>query len=186
MQCNYDNNRGAGWGLMVLFKKIFISLLAAAAIVATSVASSAQTPTRIKQFKAWGAYSFKDKTGKVCYILSIPTDKKPADRDHGDVFFLVSQKPGKNVAFEPQVEVGYPFKPDSEVIVNVDGQKFSMFTKGNNAWMKNAAQEPDLVAKMRNGKSMKVTGRSRRGTQTSYVYSLSGVTAALGEIGKCK
>jgi hypothetical protein len=33
---------------------------------------------------------------------------------------------------------------------------------------------------------MSVSGKSRRGTGTFYTYSLSGITAALKEISKCK
>ena len=147
----------------------------------------AQTPKPIKQHKAWGAYSYDDqRAGKICYILSIPTDKQPTDRDHGDVFFLVSQKPDGSGRFEPQVEVGYPLKANEEVVVNIDGKEFKMFSQGNNAWLSDVKQEPDLVAAMRKGRSMKVSGKSSRGTNTSYTYSLSGVTAALGEVTKCK
>ncbi len=169
------------------FSKYLAAALTGLAIsaMATSVAI-AQTPTKIKQFKAWGAYSYQLSGNKVCYILSIPTKKEPADREHGDIFFLISQKPGQNVSYEPQVEVGYPFKDGSKVTVNIDGRKFTMFTKGRNAWVENAAQEPAMVKAMRAGRSMSVAGQSRRGTGTLYTYSLSGVTAALQEIGKCK
>lgn len=147
----------------------------------------AQTPKPIKQHKAWGAYSYDDaRAGKICYILSIPTTKEPSDRDHGDVFFLVSQKPDGSAKFEPQVEVGYPLKADADVTVDIDGKTFKMFAQGNNAWMSDVSKEPELVEAMRIGRSMKVTGVSTRGTQTSYTYSLSGVTAALKEVSNCK
>lgn len=147
----------------------------------------AQTPKPIKQHKAWGAYTYNDaRAGKICYILSIPTAKEPTDRDHGDVFFLVSQKPDGTRKFEPQVEVGYPLKPQAAVTVTIDGKNFKMFSQGNNAWLEDVGQEPALVEAMRSGRSMKVSGQSSRGTQTSYTYSLSGVTAALQEVSNCK
>ena len=61
-----------------------------------------------------------------------------------------------------------------------------MFSQGNNAWLENIAQESDLITAMRAGRSMKVSGQSTKGTQTSYTYSLSGVTAALNEVANCK
>ena len=150
-------------------------------------AAMAQTPKAIDQFKAWGAYTYNDaRAGKICYILSIPTVKGPADRDHGEVFFLVSQKPDGSAQFEPQVEVGYPLKPNADVTVTVDGKSFKMFSKGNNAWMSDVNQEPALVEAMRSGRSMRVAGVSSRGTQTSYTYSLSGVTAALKAVSNCR
>ena len=163
-----------------------LGVVAGAIAFAPSIAA-AQAPVPIKQHNAWGAYSYNDaRAGKICYILSIPTVSAPSDRDHGDVFFLVSQKPNKSGSLEPQLEVGYPLKVDANVIVDVDGKKFEMFSKGKNAWIKDLAQEPQLITAMRAGRSMTVSGESTRGTQTKYTYSLSGVTAALGEVAKCK
>ena len=157
------------------------------ATLLTAPAAQAQTPKSIKQHKAWGAYSYQDPSaGRICYILSIPTLKEPADRNHGDIFFLVAQKPDGSGRLEPQVEVGYPLKSNASVTVNVDGKTFEMFSQGNNAWLKDVSQEPQLVAAMRAGRSMSVSGQSARGTQTKYTYSLSGVTAALNEVGGCK
>ncbi len=156
-------------------------------MLAVPAQAIAQTPKPIKQHKAWGAYTYNDsRAGKICYILSIPTIKEPGDRDHGDVFFLVSQKPDGSAAFEPQVEVGYPLKANAAVTVTVDGKPFKMFSQGNNAWLEDVSKESDLIAAMRVGRSMKVSGQSSRGTQTNYTYSLSGVTAALNEVANCK
>ena len=68
----------------------------------------------------------------------------------------------------------------------IDGRTFVMFTKGNSAWVENAAEEPALVAAMKNGKAMSVNAKSRKGTATSYSYSLSGISAALKQIEACK
>ncbi len=88
-------------------------------IVATSVlmlgltgTALAQTPSQISQFNAWGAYSYQQGNGKVCYVLSVPIDKQPASVDHGDNFFMVSQKPGQNVSFEPQFKAGYDLQAE--------------------------------------------------------------------------
>ncbi len=163
-----------------------IAILGLALTLPLTVAQ-AQTPKALKQHKAWGAYTYNDaKAGTICYILSIPTAKEPSDRNHGDVFFLVSQKPDGSKSFEPQVEVGYPLKSNAAVTVTIDGKSFKMFSKGNNAWLEDVSQEPVLINAMRSGRSMRVASQSSRGTQTSYTYSLSGVTAALNEAANCK
>ncbi|MCY6383324.1 invasion associated locus B family protein [Hoeflea prorocentri] len=149
-------------------------------------AAAAQSPSRISQFNAWGAYSYNAPNGKVCYILSLPTRKEPSNVNHGDIFFLISQRPGQNVSYEPQAMMGYPLKEESKVTVNVDGKNYTLFTKGDSAWVENAAEEPALVSAMRAGSSMTVRATSRRGTNTTYTFSLSGVTAALNEIQNCK
>ena len=159
--------------------------IAISALFALTAAASAQSPTRIKQFDAWGAYSYDSGGGKVCYVLSVPTVKTPADVNHGDIFFLISQRPGQNISYEPQAMMGYPLKDASKVEVTVDGKNFSLFTRGNSAWVENAAEEPQLVAAMRAGSDMTVKATSRRGTGTSYKYSLKGVTAALNQVNSC-
>ena len=99
---------------------------------------------------------------------------------------MLAKHPGQSTTFEPQFTVGYPFKDGSKVTLTIDGKNFSMFTKGGNAWMENPAEEPTVVAAMQKGRAMSVSGQSRRGTVTSYAYSLSGVTASLKEINSCK
>ena len=161
------------------------ALAFAAAVALPATAALAQKPTPIKQFNQWGAYSFTDKSrGKVCYILATPNAKKPADRDHGDVFFLVSQKP-KGDDYEAQVEVGYALKDGEDVTVQIGGKTFPMFSKNNNAWLKDTGEEASLVRAMRKGASMQVQVVSKKGTRTTYTYSLSGVTAALAAIKGC-
>lgn len=159
---------------------------ALALMLAGASVASAQSPTRIQQFKAWGAYSYNSSGGTVCYVLSVPTDKEPASVDHGDIFFIVSQRPGQNISYEPQAMMGYALRGDSKVNVTIDGKTFVMFTKDKAAWVENAAEEPALVAAMKSGSSMTVKATSGRGTNTSYSYSLSGISAALKQIESCK
>lgn len=146
----------------------------------------AQSATKIGQHNAWGTYSYQAQTGKVCYVLTVPTDKQPANLDHGDIFFFVSQKPGQNVSFEPQFIASYDFQADSKVSVTVGDKSYSMFTRGKSAWMENAAEEPQLIAAMKAGADMKVSAKSGRGNPTNYAFSLRGITAALDSISDCK
>ena len=164
-----------------------LMIVAAGAMLAATGGASAQNIAKIGQHNAWALYDYKDEQGKVCYTLSRPTQMEPASLDHGDkMFFVVAQKPGQNVRFEPQFNASYSFQENSKVEVTVDGKSFIMFTQGSRAWMENAAEEPALIAAMKAGSDMKVEAKSGRGNTTSYVFSLSGVTAALNEISGCK
>lgn len=162
------------------------SATALAIILASSTLAAAQSPTRIEQFKAWGAYSYKSNGGNVCYVLSVPTAKEPASVNHGDIFFVVSQRPGQNISYEPQAMMGYALKEGSKVNVSIDAKNFVMFVKDSSAWVENAAEEPALVAAMKGGTNMTVKATSARGTGTTYNYSLSGISAALKQIENCK
>lgn len=163
-----------------------ITTISCLAMLALATPASAQSATKIGQHNAWGTYSYQANNGKVCYVLTVPTEKQPSSLDHGDIFFFVSQKPGQNVSYEPQFIASYDFQANSKVRVSVGDRAFSMFTRGKSAWMENAAEEPQLIAAMRAGADMKVQAKSGRGNDTSYTFSLRGITAALSSIQTCQ
>ncbi|MDX8531914.1 invasion associated locus B family protein [Mesorhizobium sp. VK25A] len=163
-----------------------IAIVSSLVLVASAVPVLAQQATKIGQHNAWGTYSYQSAAGKVCYVLTVPTDKQPPSLDHGDMFFFVSQRPGQQVSYEPQFIAGYNFQEGSKATVTIDKKTFSMFTRGKSAWVENAAEEPVLIAAMKTGSDMKVQAKSGRGNPTSYVFSLKGISAALASIAKCK
>lgn len=154
-------------------------------IVAT--AAFAQTPNSLGQFNDWTAWSYPGDKGTVCFIHSTPKKEMPANLNHGKVAFFVRSSPAENIGHEANFVVGYAFEDKSTVTVDIDGKKFTMFTKGDSAWLLNEAEEPQLYAAMKSGRQMTVTGTSRRGNETSYQFSLSGVTAASSKVAsECK
>ena len=55
-------------------------------------------------------------------------------------------------------------------------------TNGDGAWADTTAKEKQIVAAMKNGTKLSVTGTSWKGTETTDNYSLSGITAAMDKI----
>ena len=163
-----------------------IATISSLILVASALPALAQSATKIGQHSAWGTYSYQANNGKVCYVLTVPTEKQPTTLDHGDIFFFVSQRPGQDVSYEPQFIASYDFQADSKVSVTVGDKSFSMFTRGKSAWVENAAEEPLLIAAMRAGSDMKVAAKSGRGNPTNYAFSLKGISAALSSIAACK
>lgn len=160
--------------------------IALLALIVAGVATPAlaQTPNRIGTFSDWSAYAYSDGRGKVCYAASQPKTEAPQGLNRDPAYFMITARPSENVRGEVSVIMGYPFKDGSRVSVDVDGQKFAMFTKDDGAWIENAAQESALVAAMRKGHSLVIGGTSRRGTQTTDTYSLSGISASLDALAK--
>ncbi|MCR4266960.1 invasion associated locus B family protein [Nitratireductor sp. ZSWI3] len=165
--------------------RVLISTLMLICGMAAASPALAQA-TAVGQHRDWGVYSYQSGNGKVCYAMSVPKEKLPGSLDHGDIFFFVSQKPGQNVASEPQFIASYNFQDGSKVTATVGDKSFTMFTQGKSAWLENAAEEPQLIAAMKGGSTMKVAAKSGRGNDTSYVFSLSGVTAAIDATKNCK
>lgn len=166
----------------------FMALVAAFLLAPATLAppafaqSTTPEPKLLDQFNDWEAYAYDGANGRVCYMLSKPTQLRPSDRNHGDVYFFITSRPSEGVRNEASVLVGYSFMENSTVTVDVDGQKFQMFVDGDGAWVEDPAQEAALLAAMRAGRAMTVSGKSSRGTDTSYTFSLSGVTASSNRI----
>ena len=162
------------------------TIAAALVVLAGGAGAAAQSATQFGTFKQWNAYTHTEGGGKVCYIASQPQDSKYSAtiKQRDPVFFLITNRPAANTRNEASTIIGYPFKPDSKVIVDIDGQKFVMFTQNDGAWMEDPKQESALITAMRSGTKMTVTGISRRGTEISDFYSLAGVTAAIAAINK--
>lgn len=159
------------------------AVLAIAITLVSTAAATAAQPTRIKQFDAWGVYSYSENGKKSCYALSVPVTSRPAGVNHGDNFFLISPQ---GSSLMPQAIMGYDLKSGSDVEVAVGNDQFDFIPRDNTAWVRDQGREPAVVNAMRGGSQMTIQATSQRGTNTSYSYSLNGVTAALQELRKCR
>ncbi|WP_336278702.1 invasion associated locus B family protein [Bartonella sp. CB175] len=166
-----------------MFKKTFIA--AFIMVLTTAGTAWSQAPRRLDQFYAWAAYSYRSTEDKICYVLSMPLESLPTTVNHGDNFFLVTKRSNSPISFEPQFMAGYTLKEGSRVIVTVGDKDFDFFTKDSSAWLASSELETQLVSAMRAGNKMTVKAISKRGTHTTYTYSLKGVTAALNVARKC-
>ena len=162
--------------------------LIAATVTLGATAVAAAEPELVSQHDDWAAYTYENASeGKVCYAVSQPEDMAPKNVNRDPVYFLVTNRPGKNVRNEVSVIIGYPYKKGSKTTADIGGAKFSLFTSGDGAWIETGTQEQNLVDAMKRGTTMTISGTSWRGTQTTDRYSLSGVTAAIDAIGEaCK
>lgn len=170
--------------------------LVALALGATTLSGHAQTapasgaaggPTLLVQSRDWNAFTSASGAAKTCYAIASPQKKEPATLDHGNVFFFISTRLADKIQNEPSFQVGYAFKEGSQVLIDIDGAKFTLFTKGDGAWIDGTAEEQKLVAAMKKGRQLTAQGTSRRGNATTYAFSLAGISGALDAVAKeCK
>ena len=152
-------------------------------------AALAQEPVAAGTFGKWTAYHYKTKKGPVCYIVGQPVkstaSRKNIKRD--PAFFLVTHRPGEKVRGEVNTIIGYTFRKNAPVELKVDGTRFTLYSTGDGAWSEGPKTDRKIVAAMKAGRKMTVTGISARGTKTVDTYDLTGVSAALKKIGElCK
>lgn len=155
------------------------------AIVLAGILQAQAAPNMVARFNAWGVYSYKADGKTVCYALTAPVASGPANVNHGDNFLLIAPLSGQR-AFEPQAAMGYPLKPGSTVRLTLGEKTFHMVPKDKTAWIRNLARGPELINAMKAGNTVTLNATSARGTDTTYTYSLAGVTAALNRAGKCR
>jgi hypothetical protein len=146
-------------------------------------------PTLLGQYAEWGAYTATPGGRKVCFAIAKPTaaETKPPDRPRNQPYMFIATRPADKVSNEVSIMVGYPFKTSSEAIAQVGSTTFQLYTQGDGAWIKNAAEEAHMVDAMRAGDSTVVKGTSAKGTESVDTYSLKGLTEALDRVAQeCK
>ncbi len=145
--------------------------------------AAAAMVVEIGVYADWRAYS----QGATCYMGSEPKKAEGKYKLRDQPYVLVSHRPGNKSIGVIEIGAGYTYKPGSEVDAAIGDESFSLFTKGGNAWARDARTDRALVAAMKAGKAMVVKGTSSRGTLTTDTSSLAGFTAAYAAIGKaCK
>jgi Invasion associated locus B (IalB) protein len=159
---------------------------AAAAAPAAPPASGGAQPTLLGQFGEWGAYTATPGGKKVCFALAKPTNSStsPPNRPRDPAYMFISSRPAEKVKDEVSVIFGYGLKPNTDANIEVAGGAYAMYTQADGAWVKNAAEEPKLVETMRKGQDLTVKGTSAKGTVSTDIYSLKGLSQALDKVGQ--
>ncbi|MFH1340001.1 MAG: invasion associated locus B family protein [Pseudomonadota bacterium] len=177
-------------------RRILIALMASVVVCGIAISAQAQgasskdaEPTLIGQFGSWGAYTAMPNGKKVCFALAKPSSSKtdPPNRPRDPAYAFVSTRPAEKVVNEVSVMIGYPLKPGSESTLEVGGAAYAMYTQGDGLWIKNAAEEERMVEAMRKANDLTIKGLSARGTETTDVFSLKGLSQALDRLAQdCK
>ncbi|HET9903638.1 MAG TPA: invasion associated locus B family protein [Xanthobacteraceae bacterium] len=159
-------------------------LIGCAAFAGEPRAQGEGQPSLVGQYGSWGVYAGKNNGHKICFALAQPESSQtdPPNRPRDPIYLFVSTRPADNVREEVSVIVGYPLRRGTDASAEIDGAKFDLMTQDDNAWVKNAADEPRLVEAMRKGSKMIVRGVSTRGTKTTDNFSLTGVSQALDRV----
>lgn len=164
-------------GLMriVLFSSLLIALMTASA--------AAQNTTKVAENRDWAVYVHEGEDGnKICFAASEPTDSSPNDPDRSGVYFYVTNWASDGIKNELSVKNGYEFKEGTQPTVNVGGDEFAMFIRGDNAFLRDPEDEKRLLQLMKAGAKLTVSGETADGEQTTDTYSLFGLTASINTL----
>ena len=180
----------------MMYRTLRIALIAAAVAFAgqaeaakskPAAAPAAQgkaQPTPLGQFGDWSAFQVGNAKGRSCFTISSPKERKPDKLERDPATIFVTRRPGEGVHNEISLIVGFPMKEGGNATIKIGKTSFSLYTKEANAWVKNAAEEGNVIAAMRKGGNLVFDGTSKRGNKTTDRYSLSGLPQALESISK--
>ena len=161
--------------------KIIGAFLILTAAVVVAPASAADF---IETHGDWSVFADKKAKATECHMGSEPTKETGQYKKRGDAFVLVAHDTAAKTSNVVSFTHGYTLKKDADVLVKIGGHEFKLFAADDTAWARDSKTDNALVAAMRGGAEMVVTGYSSRGTKTEDTYSLKGVSAAHRAIGK--
>jgi hypothetical protein len=164
----------------MMMRGIFPALLILAANCGAAFAAG-EEPQKLGSFKDWQAFTYKAPDSKVCFAFSEPKSSKSSrEAKRGPIRFIVTNYPSRKVAGQISTIIGYPFKEGTQVKLEIDDKSFTLFPVGDTAWAEK--EDAAIVEAMKAGTSLKVSGTSWKGTETTDSYSLAGISAAIDEI----
>jgi hypothetical protein len=142
-------------------------------------------PSLIGTYGDWAAYQSQSGKTKICYVLAQPKDRQPGTLKRDPAYLFISSRPGEGVHNEVSVIMGFPLKEGGpEAKAEIGTTAFDLVAKGENAWIKNAAEEGQFVEAIKKGAKLLVKIASKKGNMTTDSYSLSGISQALERVQK--
>lgn len=142
-------------------------------------APGGSSATLVATFNDWGAYTAQTGRSKICYALSQPKARNPANLKDTPAYLFVSFRPADNIRNEIATVLNFALKENGPADVSIGSTNYALVVKGQNAWIKNPSEEPQAIATMSKGSTVTVTATSARGNKTSDRYSLAGFSQAL-------
>lgn len=136
-------------------------------------------PLLVGTYGDWGAYQTVSGKTKVCYALGQPKERLPAGLKRDPAYLFISRRTAEGVKNEISVGMGFALKEGATAgSAEVGTTKFELVAKGDNAWVKNAAEEAPLLDAMKKGSKLVIKAASKKDHVTTDSYSLSGLAQA--------
>lgn len=126
-------------------------------------------------FGEWGA--FRENDPSHCFAIAQPY-RAPGSK---------AAKPSAAVGYWPRqglrpqlhFRLSRAKRPESAILLRIDGRVFQMIGRGADAWAPDAAGDAAIVAAMRSGVEMRIETRSAGGGRVRDHYRLRGAATAI-------
>ena len=154
--------------------------------VGTTVSAGPSKPALVGTFGDWGVYVSQSPKSKICYALAQPKDRSPASLRRDSAYVFISNRPGEGVHGEVSMIMGLTLKDGANGgKAEIGSAKFDLVAKGQNAFIKNAAEEGQFVDTLKKrGSRLTIRVPSAKGQVAADTYSLAGLSQALDRVAK--
>jgi len=190
---------------------IAVLSLAFSALAGASLAAPAKpakkdtqaTPVLVASYGDWGVYDGTVGKGKICYLLATPKDRTPNDPKRDKSYAFISDRPAEGVKNEVSFIMGVdiaPFAASADKGEKADKKKpapaaaaplaviadetFDLLPKGSDLWIKNPANEGQMIDQMRKGITLVVKATAKKGGAVADTYALTGFSQAMDRLQK--
>ncbi len=165
-------------------------------------------PALVGTYGDWSVYQSQSGKNHICYALAMPKERAPDDLKRDQGYAFISERPAEHVRNEVSFVMGFDLSgeeagkepkdakdskdkkksdskdkkaksaPTSPTAV-VGDASFDLLPKGSDLWVKNPAEESQLIDQMRKGVLLKIHAAAKKGDATVDSYSLSGFSQAI-------
>lgn len=135
-------------------------------------------------FGDWGAYASQQGKSKICFALSQPKEREPKNLNRDPAYLFVTTWPAEGVRNEVSLVMGFAAKDGTDAQALVGQSAFALVTKSENAWVKNPAEEGQVLSAFTRGDKLLVKVESKRGNKLTDEYSLKGFVQSLERVKK--
>ena len=94
---------------------------------------------------------FSPRAARTRHAMCSPSRRSasPSKLKRDPAYVFISSRPGENIHNEVSIMMGFPMKDGGDAEADVAGTSFDLVSKGTNAWVKNPAQEAELINAMK-------------------------------------
>jgi invasion protein IalB len=165
---------------------LFAALAIAATVPAASAADTDSVDSRGEPslegaYNDWSLYGMQEGGSLTCYLSSGLERSSDTVARRRPAVVLITNRPAEGRKGVVSVDPGYIYEDGSSVLMTIGRRQFHLFAHGGQAWAEDA-DDQQIIAAIRGGSTLVVTGRMKSGPTTTDTFSLRGFGTALAAL----
>ncbi len=132
-------------------------------------------------YSDWSLYGLQENGNLTCYLSSGLEHSSDAVPRRRPAVVLITNRPSEGRRGMVSVVPGYVYEDGSVVLMTIGRKQFHLTPSGTTAWADDA-DDGQIIAAIRSGSTLVVTGRVKGGPATTDTFSLRGFVPALAAL----